>query len=233
MKIRFILLCFGLLFGASSHAVTILGTGTGALLGSDLTDPENDIDDSTAAGANFNWISATATSEPNFGGEGAFDVFDNKVGPGNDKWCCGSAPQNVSVVFGTQYVLTHFTIASGNDVPGRDPDVWFIEGSNDGITWTPIFTYNNDNTSPFSARLEVLRYDGAGADFPTPIAFSQFRYRVSSTIVNGGLHQVNEIELFGNAFVAPAIAVPTLNSWAFGVLAFLLGLIAFRFKLAR
>ena len=35
--------------------------------------------DSTASGTNFNWVSTAASSENNFGGEGALDVFDNQV----------------------------------------------------------------------------------------------------------------------------------------------------------
>lgn len=191
-----LLLAFLLGFFVSFNgvAVTSLGTGTGALLGSDLTDPENDIDDSTSAGANFNWISATASSEPYFGSEGAFDVFDNQVGSGSTKWCCTAPPQFVAVQFTNFYVLTNFTIAAGNDSTGRDPDIWFIEGSNDGNTWTPIFTYNNIGTSPFALRNEVLRYD-TGTDFMAPVAYSHFRYRVESTV--GGGHQINELEFFG------------------------------------
>ena len=180
-----------LLLAPSLPALTVLGTGTGALLGGDLTDPENDGDDATGNG--FNWLSTAASSENNFGGEGALDVFDNQVGSGSTKWCCGGPPQWVAVQFDKPYVLTHFTLAAGNDVPGRDPNLWSIEGSNDGSSWTPIYQWTS-GTSPFSNRLEVIRFDGNGEDFASPAPFSWFRYRVTST---DNAHQLNELELFG------------------------------------
>jgi hypothetical protein len=54
-------------------AFTILGSGTSALLGGDLTDPENDGSDVT--GANFNWVSITASSENYWTLEGALQRF--------------------------------------------------------------------------------------------------------------------------------------------------------------
>lgn len=100
------------------------------------------------------------------------------------------------MAFDTRYQLTHFTIAAGNDAVGRDPTVWFIEGSNDGTNWTTIFQYNNPGVTPFSARNEVLRYDMT-TDYSPPAYYSQFRYRVTQT--NGSsLHQIGELEFFGN-----------------------------------
>jgi len=208
-------------------AETSLGTGVGALLGGDLTDPENDAVDGSATFVGFNFISIVSSDEPYFGLEGSYNIFDNKVGPSNAKWCCNNpAPAHtVAVQFSNQYTFTHFTITSGNDVPSRDPDIWHIEGSNDGATWTPIYTYNNNGTSPFASRLEVLRYDGSGADFVTPIPYSWFRYRVEST-TGDTRHQINEIEFFGNIYVAP---VPALNKWAIILLSLLLGLITYRY----
>ncbi|MEO1369254.1 MAG: hypothetical protein AAFX50_18910, partial [Acidobacteriota bacterium] len=100
-------------------------------MGGDLTDLENNLDDTVSGGAYFNWIDASATSEPNFspadgGHEAAFDVFDNKVGAGHAKWCCGPPEQHVAVQFQRAYQLTHFTIAAGNDTVGRDPTVWVV-----------------------------------------------------------------------------------------------------------
>lgn len=219
-----------------SSAVTSLGTGTGALVGGDITDPENDIDDTVPGGANFNWITATATSEPDFspGGptnEAAFDIFDNQVGSGSTKWCCTDAPQNVAVQFALPYILTSFTIAAGNDVVGRDPTVWFIEGSNDGATWIPIFSYNNPGVTPFSARLEVLRYDGAGVDFATPPEYRFFRYRVDQT--NGaGAHQINEIELFGTPIVPQIPSTNWLGQLLMVSLITMLGAFALRRRVA-
>src|SRR4051812_40215581 len=71
----------------AAQGFTVRGTGAGALIGSDLTDPENNGDPEN----NVNYNAAfSASEEANFGGsEGAFNVFDNQVGGGNEKWCCG------------------------------------------------------------------------------------------------------------------------------------------------
>src|SRR5262245_32180699 len=106
-----------------TDAFTVLGAGTTALLGGDLTAPENNGSDATGTG--FNWVSINATSENAWAAEGAWNVFDNKVGAGDDKWCCDPPPQSIAVQLDRPYVLTHFTIAAGNDAPERDPTRWF------------------------------------------------------------------------------------------------------------
>lgn len=67
-----------------AQAEEVLGTGTGSLLGGDLTDPEDDGD--PEADKNYN-AKFSASDEPGFaGGESAFNVFDNVLGPSNAKW---------------------------------------------------------------------------------------------------------------------------------------------------
>ena len=179
-----------------SYSVEVLGTGTAALIGGDLTDPEDDGVD--GANTNWNWTSISASSEEKWTGEGSFNVFDNKVGSTNNKWCCNGPTQWISVGFSQPYILSHFTITSGNDVAGRDPDIWKIQGSNDGENWTDIFVYDNNGTSPWgTTRNRVLKYTGNGDDFSTPNAFSYFRYYVTST--GSSAHQINELEYFGSA----------------------------------
>src|SRR5688572_10447711 len=119
---------FSLQTQPAANAFTILGVGTGALLGSDLTDPENNGD--PEANANYN-ATFSASEEQGFGGgEAAFNVFDNQVGGGNMKWCCGDGnnfpanPISIDATLTTAHVLTHFTLTSGNDSPERDPRVW-------------------------------------------------------------------------------------------------------------
>ena len=203
IKLSLLLLLIG---GGSAYASSVLGTGAGALLGGDLTDPEdNGVDGSDT---NWNWTSILASSENYWASEGAYNVFDNKVGGGSDKWCCNGPTQWIYVQFSESYVLSHFTITSGNDSTGRDPDIWKIQGSNDGSSWTDIYVYSNNGVSPFgSNRLQVRKYTGAGDDFATPLPYSYFRYYVSSTVSGG--HQINELEFFGDA---TDTTDPTLSS---------------------
>jgi hypothetical protein len=189
------------LLTAQAHAVVVRGTGTAALVGHDLTDPENDgLPDS-----NVNYNAAfRASVEPNFGAdEAAFNVFDNRLGGGNDKWCCDPNAW-VEADFGThRYVLTSFTAASGNDGPIRDSDWWRILGSNDGVNYTTIYEYRNEGVSPWGdVRLQVNQYF-AGTDYASPTGYSIFRYQTLSTVYNGGLHQLGELEFFGTEVPEP------------------------------
>jgi len=191
------------LLGLGSQAQTltanieILGVGAESLLGSDLTDPENDGEDALGSSGSptWNWVEITASHEPDFeGGENSFNIFDNKVGGGNDKWCCDDPtvdnPVWVSVKFPKPVSLTHFTVSSGNDSPDRDPTDWAIQGSNDGTAYTDIYHFT-DTTVPWTERNQVAKFTLSGPS----AAFSYIRYIAWET--PGTLHQINEIEYFG------------------------------------
>ena len=144
-----------------AQAEEVLGVGTESLLGGDLTDPEDDGEPESDDGYNATF---SANDEPGFGGgEFAFNVFDNRLGPSNDKWCCGRGggiPKeglHVTAEFEEQYALTHFTVSSANDVPPRDPTVWEVQGSNDGNDWTTI--YAHDGKSFWDQRLQVVLFE--------------------------------------------------------------------------
>jgi hypothetical protein len=188
-------------FLVPASAAIILGTGNASLLGSDLTDPENNGDPEN--NVNYNAIFA-ASEEPAFGGaESAFNVFDNLTGGGNNKWCCGDQnnfPTNpiwVQATFAQAFLLTSFTLNSGNDTPDRDPRVWQILGSNDGTNFTPIFTQNDLGASVWTARDQTIRWD-AGTDFAVQtVAYTTFRFQTTATnSTTGARFQLGEIEFF-------------------------------------
>jgi hypothetical protein len=131
--------------GLGIPQIELIGTGTAALIGGDLTDPENNGDEVAGpTDPSWNWESITSNNKPGFdGAEFAFNIFDSRVGGGADKWCCDdpspAAPHRVDVKFRSPVVLRYFTITSGNDARDREPTTWQIAGSNDGVTYTPIF----------------------------------------------------------------------------------------------
>ena len=92
MKIILVLVGFVLMIAYSvigtsdmAQAEEVLGVGTDSLLGGDLTDLEDDGNPEADDGYDAIF---TANDEPGFaGGEFAFNVFDNQLGPGNAKWC--------------------------------------------------------------------------------------------------------------------------------------------------
>ena len=195
---------------------TILGIGTEALIGNDLTDLGDDGDETAYSDTDTAGFDATffSSDEPGFGGgESAFNVFDNTLGPGNDKWCCGTGfPQIVGADLGREVELTHFTVSSANDIPGRDPRVWSIEGSSDGENWTTIFSHSDPNAALWNDRLQVIRFD-AGSDFEAPTeSYSQFRMVTESTgLTEGAFFQLGEIEFFGNVVDGGPTAVTSIR----------------------
>ena len=190
-----------------AQAEEILGTGTESLIGGDLTDPEDD--GAADADEGYNAI-FTANEEPGFGGgEFSFNVFDNRLGPGNDKWCCGRGggiPEeglHITAELEEAYILTHFTLSSANDVPARDPTVWEVQGSNDGETFTTIYAHDGD--SVWTERLQVALFE-AGTDFDEQdTGYKFFRHVTFDTASNpnGAYFQIGEIEYFGNAGLTP------------------------------
>lgn len=180
-----------------------LGVGTVALLGGDLTDPENDGD--PEADVNYDAI-FESSEEPGFGGgESSYNVFDNLVGGGNDKWCCGDGvfPYWIQATFEQPIVLTHFTVAAANDTPERDPRVWEIQGSNDGITFDTIFRQDDPAAALWGPRLEVLQFT-SGANYNAPAPYSTIRFICFATgLTSGAKYQVGEIEFFGITDVRP------------------------------
>jgi len=225
---RFLSLCASGLISASAiitgYSSEVLGTGAGSLLGGDLTDPENDLIDTEPGGSNFNWVSITSTGNAYFDADGlaprqgAFDVFDNKVNNTEGKFCCTPAPWSVSVEFAEGYVLTHFTVTSNTDSIGRNPDVWRVQGSNDGVDWADIYVFDDDDAgapgnrlyrgnSPWTTGDQVIRWNGDGDDFETPPSYKWFRFQADSAagwVGTGGNLSLAEIEYFGT----PASSAP-------------------------
>ena len=137
--------------------------GPNMLIGRDLTDPEDDGDESCALGNPPTACGFAATfasnNEPGFSTddslERAFNVFDNSPGGGDFKWCCdgpsagGDDPATAEDETGSLYVearfadpivLRAFTLTTGDDsYPDRDIDRWAVQGSVDGTVFTDIY----------------------------------------------------------------------------------------------
>ncbi len=202
--ISFLAVALCLSFAVTSTSISaaeIIGTGTAALLDNDLTDPENDGDDSTPSGTGFN-ATLNASNQATFSNEGAFNVFDNKLSDiaGGSKWCCESVdatgPVWVQASFPSAVRIMAFTIANANDgLNTRDADRWRLQGSNDGMTYFDIYRYDQPGVSPFTALNQVVLYR-AGTDFAPPPKYRFIRFLAESTANPIHPFQLGEIELF-------------------------------------
>ena len=209
--------CFVISTSDTAQAFKILGTGTESLLGGDLTDPENDGNPEADTGYN---VIFSSNDEPGFGGgEFSFNVFDNRLGPGNDKWCCGPGggiPKeglHITVELKEPQALTHFTVSSANDEAGRDPIKWEIQGSNDGKNFTTIFSY--DGKSVWDQRLQVALFE-APKDFKAQqTAYKFIRFVCFNTTANpaGAYYQLGEIEYFGTSLSAVDSKAKLTATW--------------------
>ncbi|QJB33130.1 right-handed parallel beta-helix repeat-containing protein [Chitinophaga oryzae] len=103
----------------------------------------------------------------------------------------------------TPAAVTKYTLTSGNDVPGRDPKNWTLQGSNDTITWTSIDSRSNQT---FDSR-------GLTKSYTCTNTTAYRYYRLNITANNGDTGtQLAEWELFalqaGNMMATVDMEVP-------------------------
>ena len=99
------------------------------------------------SGTRISYESATATnpSGDNPVGEEPAKGIDNNV---TTKWLDKSnrSIRPLVVDFVTPKVADSFRFATANDVTGRDPIQWTVDGSNDNINWTSVHKQTSDAT---------------------------------------------------------------------------------------
>lgn len=86
------------------------------------------------------------------------------------------------------YVLSKYTITSGNDAPERDPKNWELSGSHNGVTFYPIDTQENQ---VFGTR----SYKRTFTITSNTVAYSY--YRLTMTNNSGTILQLSELEFWG------------------------------------
>ena len=111
-------------------------------------------------------------------------IIDNNA---NSKFLTFNASAWVQYKATKSYVLSSYTITSGNDAPERDPKNWTLEGSTNGSSWQNIDQKSNQD---FPNRNQKRTFQ-----ISTTSAYQYFR--LSMTNNSGSILQVSEIELFG------------------------------------
>ena len=107
---------------------------------------------------------------------------------------------------GDRYVLSSYTITSGNDNPPRDPRDWTLSGSNDGVTFVPLDTRTNE---VFSGRTQKRTFTFTGGS-----GYNIYRLDINSVAnpANANSVQIGEIELIG--VPQGAVGTPSVTLFA-------------------
>jgi len=126
-------------------------------------------------------------NNPN-GTEGAAKAFDGNTGT---KWLCNSVSWlQYDYGAGAAQTIKRYDITSANDVPGRDPRDWQLQGSNDGSAWTTVDTRTGQPSWP-------NRYQTISFNVATPGAYRYYRLNVTAN--NGGSGtQLSELAFYAS-----------------------------------
>lgn len=111
-------------------------------------------------------------------------------GKADTKWCIANPSAQVvwRVAFSAAKMVRSYVLTSADDVPDRDPQSWFLEGSADGRAWQELD--RRELGKPFEQRFQSKTFEIA-----KPQAFRLYRF--SFTPKNTNHFQVAEIELVG------------------------------------
>lgn len=85
------------------------------------------------------------------------------------------------------YILSKYTLTSGNDAPERDPKNWVLEGSHNGVTF---YLIDEQKGQDFLGRNTKRNFSIAESE-----AYSYFRLTMENH--SGSILQLSELELFG------------------------------------
>jgi len=102
------------------------------------------------------------------------------------KWLDFSSTSWLQVKLSEPVKVVDYALTSANDSPGRDPQDWNLQGSNDGQSWTTLDTQTGQD---FGGRFETKEYRIANT---TAYAY----YRLNVTKNHGdGIIQLAELQL--------------------------------------
>jgi alpha-L-fucosidase 2 len=139
----------------------------------------------------FDASAEVALSSPSGHAAGDGKAIENTVdGDPGSKWCVnnGNTPVSWQMRLPASQKVTSYAFTSGDDVPGRDPRSWVLEGSEDGQAWVEVDRRALDQ--PFEKRKQTRTFEVAHAG-----SFRFYRFTFAPTPV--GTFQVSEVTLAG------------------------------------
>jgi hypothetical protein len=176
--------------GTCSSPQTCGGGGTANVCGG------GSVDRSEGGAASGTGTSCNSTTE------NVTKAYDNLMTSSSfSKWCVFAAPTAttpVSTMYDfsgtTAFAITRYTVTTGNDVPGRDPKDWTLQGCQGTCVvgsdtgWVTLDT----RTGQFAG---AARFQTSSYSFANTTAFQQYRLRITAN--NGdSITQLAEIQLF-------------------------------------
>ena len=119
----------------------------------------NTAQDSATPQAGMINVCAGGTANANAGTSGVESCYQAFDANPASKWYTGSGFSTawIQYDFGASLtqVIKSYAITSANDVPGRDPQNWQLQGSNDGLNWTVL---DAQSTQSFAYRHQTKSY---------------------------------------------------------------------------
>jgi len=147
----------------------------------------------------FDTGAEATVSSPSGHAAGDGKAIDNTVdGQAGTKWCVnnGSTPVSWQMALPAAQTVAAYSFISGDDMPGRDPRSWVLEGSTDGKTWTEADRRALE--APFEKRQQTRTFQVA-----QPGSFRFYRFTFAPTAL--GSFQVAEITLADVKFPSSAV----------------------------
>ena len=127
-------------------------------------------------------------------GENPPNEIATKIADGDftSKWLVFAATGWVDVRLAAPVAVTRYAVTSANDARERDPAAWTLEGSQDGLSWTPI---DSRTAESFPARFETHSYN-----FTNATAYQFYRLDVTANYGDNGdgsatILQIAELQL--------------------------------------
>jgi predicted alpha-1,2-mannosidase len=110
-------------------------------------------------------VTANGENPPN---EIATNLKDGDV---NTKWLTFTSTGWAAYRLSSPVAVQRYQLAAANDAPGRDPQDWQLQGSDNGSDWTTVDTRTNQS---FPARFAVNTYE-----FTNTTAYSYYRLNIT------------------------------------------------------
>jgi alpha-L-fucosidase len=146
----------------------------------------------------------TASASTQQAGETAANAFDGATAT---KWFNGNGGTSGWLQYqfggGAAWAVSQYRIASANDVSGRDPKNWQLQGSTNGVNWVTLDTRANQI---FAARFSFNTYS-----LTNILAFPYYRLNITANNGDGSGLQLSEFQLFAEPPGPQGLAVSWTN----------------------